>query len=56
MPDVQGGQYWGPDGFLEVRGAPALAKPAPVALDRAVWQRLWTVSEELTGVVTPPLA
>ena len=55
MPDVQGGQYWGPDGFLEVRGEPALAKSAPQALDRATWLRLWTVSEELTGVTYPPL-
>jgi NAD(P)-dependent dehydrogenase (short-subunit alcohol dehydrogenase family) len=55
MPDVQGGQYWGPDGFLEVRGAPAPAKPKPHALDRAVWQRLWTVSEALTGVTYPAL-
>ena len=55
MPGVQGGQYWGPDGFLEIRGAPALAKPSPHALDQAVWRRLWTVSEELTGVVYPPL-
>ena len=55
MPDVQGGQYWGPDGFMEVRGAPALAKPSPHALDQAVWQRLWMVSEQLTGVSYPPL-
>ncbi len=55
MPDVQGGQYWGPDGFMEVRGAPALAKPSPHALDRAVWLRLWEVSEQLTGVTYPPL-
>jgi NAD(P)-dependent dehydrogenase (short-subunit alcohol dehydrogenase family) len=55
MPDVQGGQYWGPDGFLEIRGNPAPAKPKPHALDQAVWQRLWTVSEELTGVTYPPL-
>jgi NAD(P)-dependent dehydrogenase (short-subunit alcohol dehydrogenase family) len=56
MPNVQGGQYWGPDGLLEVRGAPAQAKPKPHALDRDVWLRLWTVSEQLTGVTYPPLA
>ncbi len=55
MPDVVGGQYWGPDGLLEVRGAPALAQISPHALDRASWERLWTVSEELTGVTYPPL-
>lgn len=56
MPDVKGGQYWGPDGFLEIRGMPALAKPSPHALDKTVWARLWSVSESLTGVVYPPLA
>ena len=55
VPDVLGGQYWGPDGFKEVRGTPALATLAPQAQDKAVWSRLWTVSEELTGVVYPPL-
>jgi NAD(P)-dependent dehydrogenase (short-subunit alcohol dehydrogenase family) len=56
MPDVAGGQYWGPDGLLEARGAPALAKLAPQAQDRAVWARLWEVSETLTGVKYPSLA
>jgi hypothetical protein len=30
--------------------------PRPQALDEAVAQRLWTMSEQLTGVVYPPLA
>ena len=55
MPDVQGGQYWGPDGLMEIRGKPALAKPAPQAQDKAVWSKLWAASQELTGVVYPPL-
>lgn len=55
MPDVQGGQYWGPDGFMELRGAPALAKASAAALDRAAAARLWTESERLTGVTYPPL-
>jgi hypothetical protein len=38
-----------------VRGTPALAQIAPHGQDRAVWARLWTVSEELTGVTYPPL-
>jgi NAD(P)-dependent dehydrogenase (short-subunit alcohol dehydrogenase family) len=56
MPDVAGGQYWGPDGLREMKGPPALAKNAPQADDKAVWARLWAVSEALTGVVYPPLA
>jgi NAD(P)-dependent dehydrogenase (short-subunit alcohol dehydrogenase family) len=56
MPDARGGQYWGPDGFAELRGAPALAKIAPQAKNIETRQRLWTISEELTGVSFPPLA
>jgi NAD(P)-dependent dehydrogenase (short-subunit alcohol dehydrogenase family) len=56
MPDVEGGQYWGPDGLMEIRGNPRLATLAPQATDKAVWSRLWSVSEELTGVTFPPLA
>ena len=56
MPDVLGGQYWGPSGFMEIRGAPALAKIAPQAQDKESWTRLWAVSEQLTGVAYPPLA
>ncbi|WP_158808048.1 oxidoreductase [Beijerinckia sp. L45] len=55
MPDVLGGQYWGPDGLMELRGAPALAKVGGNAQDRTVAARLWTVSEDLTGVAYPPL-
>ncbi len=56
MPDVVGGQYWGPNGLMEVRGTPALAQISTHAQDREVWSRLWTVSEELTGVTYPPLS
>jgi NAD(P)-dependent dehydrogenase (short-subunit alcohol dehydrogenase family) len=56
MPEVQGGQYWGPDGFMEIRGTPALAKLAPQAQDRATWSKLWAASENLTAVTYPNLA
>ena len=36
-------------------GSPTIEVPRPQALDEAVAKRLWTVSEELTGVVYPPL-
>ena len=55
MPDVRGGQYWGPDGFQEVRGSPHLGSISPQALDRQTAARLWSVSEELTRVSYPPL-
>jgi NAD(P)-dependent dehydrogenase (short-subunit alcohol dehydrogenase family) len=56
MPDVRGGDYWGPDGLKEIRGNPALARLAPQAQDRDVWVQLWAVSAELTGVAFPALA
>ena len=49
-PDVEGGQFFGPDGWREMRGDPTLVTPDPAALDLAVADRLWQVSEELTGV------
>ena len=49
-PEAMAGGYYGPDGLGELRGLPAPAKIAPQALDRAVAERLWSVSEALTGV------
>ena len=56
MPDARNGDYWGPDGFLEIRGKPARGRVWPHAQARADWQRLWQRSEELTGLTFPPLA
>ncbi|OBI04520.1 short-chain dehydrogenase [Mycolicibacter heraklionensis] len=53
MPDVRGGQYWGPDGFLEMAGYPTLVQSSRKSYDQSVQKRLWTVSEELTGVTYP---
>ena len=50
MPDVQGGQYLGPNGLGEIRGAPTLAAIASRARDEVVAERLWSESEALTGV------
>ncbi len=52
-PTVKGGQYWGPDGFREMRGYPVLATSSQQSRDVAIQERLWTVSEELTGVTFP---
>jgi NAD(P)-dependent dehydrogenase (short-subunit alcohol dehydrogenase family) len=54
--EAQGGEYIGPDGFQAFKGWPTVEEPRPQALDEAVGRRLWTVSEELTGVVYPPLS
>ena len=50
VPDVQPGGYYGPDGFIELKGSPAPAKIAPQGRDTAVAAQLWDVSEQLTGV------
>ena len=49
-PDAVPGGYYGPKGFLEVRGEPAPARIPRPARDRAAEARLWAVSERLTGV------
>lgn len=48
--EVEGGQYFGPDQFREYRGHPTRVEPKPEAVDPEIGQRLWTASEELTGV------
>jgi len=49
-PAAQGGECYGPGGPLEFRGAPVRVEPADKAHDLADAERLWGVSEELTGV------
>jgi NAD(P)-dependent dehydrogenase (short-subunit alcohol dehydrogenase family) len=55
MPDARNGDYWGPDGFLEIRGTPARAKCWPQATVPADRERLLSLSESLTGIVFPRL-
>ena len=52
-PGVLGGQYYGPGGFFGARGYPKLAESSGQSHDTAIQRRLWTVSEELTGVTFP---
>jgi NAD(P)-dependent dehydrogenase (short-subunit alcohol dehydrogenase family) len=52
-PGVIGGQYYGPDGLGESRGHPRLVTSSDQSYDVAIQQRLWAVSEELTGVKIP---
>jgi NAD(P)-dependent dehydrogenase (short-subunit alcohol dehydrogenase family) len=49
-PAVGGGQYFGPGGFMEMRGNPKAVSSNRRSRDTAVQRRLWAVSEELTGV------
>lgn len=52
-PSVIGGGYYGPVGWMELRGRPGPVKVPKQAHDDAVAARLWEVSEELTGVRYP---
>lgn len=49
-PTAAGGQYYGPDGFRELRGHPVVVESSKQSHDAELQRRLWTVSEELTGV------
>ena len=52
-PGVLGGQYYGPDGFQEIRGHPKVVQSSAQSHNTDQQRRLWTVSEELTGVSYP---
>lgn len=49
-PDAEGGKFYGPSGFQQLRGGPAeqeVYRPARSVADAA---RLWSVSEQLVGL------
>ena len=51
--DLPGASYVGPDGFGEQRGYPTMVGRTAAASDVEMAKRLWTLSEELTGVAFP---
>lgn len=53
MPDVSGGDYYGPGGLFEMRGAPKRVGMSRGAQDNAVAAKLWAKAEALTGVTYP---
>ena len=50
---VEGGQFYGPSGFQELRGDPTEVEAVPEAHNPEIARRLWAMSEELTGVTFP---
>lgn len=54
-PQVEPGGFYGPRGFLQMKGHPALISPRlnRRGRDEATRRRLWEVSEELVGVSYP---
>lgn len=49
-PDVRPNDYYGPDGFQEMRGHPEKVSMTQDAQNMASAEKLWNVSEKLTGV------
>ncbi|MEF8781045.1 MAG: oxidoreductase, partial [Haloferacaceae archaeon] len=45
-PDVEGGEYYGPGGLLNMRGPPERQRSSNRSYDRETARRLWEVSEE----------
>jgi hypothetical protein len=49
-PGMEGGEYVGPGGFRNLRGAPEKQRSSARSSDEETAERLWDVSAELTGV------
>ncbi len=49
-PDVESGAYYGPDGFMELTGAPRRCDSNGRSKDLASAAKLWELSEQLTGL------
>lgn len=49
-PDIQGGEFVGPGGFMNMRGTPTLQASSDRSYDSALAHRLWARSEEWTDV------
>ncbi|MGE0219609.1 SDR family NAD(P)-dependent oxidoreductase [Mycolicibacterium sp.] len=49
-PGVIGGEYYGPGGFLEMRGFPKVVASSDRSHDVGAQRRLWEISEHLTAV------
>jgi NAD(P)-dependent dehydrogenase (short-subunit alcohol dehydrogenase family) len=49
-PDLKGGEYVGPEGFQNIWGYPAVTTKDDSLYKKEIAERLWAVSEKLTGV------
>ena len=50
VDEVEGGDYIGPGGFMNMRGSPEKQRSSGRSYDEATADRLWTVSEQLTDI------
>ena len=49
-PHVKGGEYYGPDGFMEMKGYPVTVRSSKASHNESDARKLWDVSEKLTSV------
>ncbi|MFC0877771.1 oxidoreductase [Saccharicrinis sp. FJH2] len=49
-PDAKPGDYFGPDGFMEMKGYPVKVESNELSRDEEKAGKLWELSEKLTGV------
>jgi NAD(P)-dependent dehydrogenase (short-subunit alcohol dehydrogenase family) len=49
-PNVKGGDYYGPDGFNEMKGFPVIVQSNRASHNVEDAKKLWIVSEKLTGI------
>jgi NAD(P)-dependent dehydrogenase (short-subunit alcohol dehydrogenase family) len=47
---AQSGDYYGPSGFMEIKGSPVVVKSNKMSQNEANAKRLWELSEELTSI------
>jgi NAD(P)-dependent dehydrogenase (short-subunit alcohol dehydrogenase family) len=52
-PSVTGGEYFGPSGFQEMKGAPVRVRSNARSRDEGLQRWMWRRSEQRTGVVYP---
>ncbi len=50
---AKSGDYFGPKGFMEMKGAPVLVQSNALSHDKEKAEKLWSMSESLTGVTYP---
>jgi len=49
-PDVIGGEYYGPSGLGEMKGAPVTVKSNQASHNQEDARKLWEISEQITGI------
>ena len=52
-PAATGGEFYGPDGWFEMRGHPVLVGSSDRSRDVELQRQVWTASENVTGVTFP---